>query len=43
LNFTALPQFIKLPSAYRNLLDNTIASGTIQVGAKDVLILASKP
>ena len=43
LNFTASPQYIKLPSAYRNLLDNTIASGTIQVGAKDVLILARKP
>ena len=43
LNFTASPQFIKLPSAHRNLLDNTIVSGTIQVGVKDVLILANKP
>lgn len=43
LNFTALPQSIKLPAAHRNLLDNTIVSGTIQVGVKDVLILGSKP
>ena len=43
LNFTASPQIIKLPSAHRSLLDNTIVSGTIQVGVKDVLILANKP
>ena len=43
LNFTASPQFIKLPSAHRSLLDNTIVSGTIQVGVKDALILASQP
>ena len=43
LNFTTSLQSIKLPSAYRNLLDNTIASGTIQVGAKGVLILESNP
>ncbi|MEO5888379.1 MAG: beta-galactosidase trimerization domain-containing protein, partial [Anaerolineales bacterium] len=43
LNFTTSPQFINLPAAHRNLLDNTIVSGTIQVDIKDVLILASKP
>ena len=43
LNFTASPQSINLPAVHRNLLDNTIVSGTIQVGVKDVLILANKP
>jgi len=43
LNFTASAQFIKLPNAHRNLLDNMIVSGVIQVGVKDVLILANKP
>ena len=43
LNFTTSPQFIKLPAKYHNLLENTVVSGTIEVGIKDVLILADKP
>jgi beta-galactosidase len=41
LNFTDSPQSINLPSAHRNLLDATTVSGTIQVGANDMLILES--
>ncbi len=43
LNFTASPQSINLPVAHRNLLDNTIASGTIEVGANAVMVLGSPP
>jgi beta-galactosidase len=42
LNFTDAPQLIQLPVGYRNLLDDTPVSGTIQLAAKDVLILESQ-
>lgn len=43
LNFNASSQSINLPVAYRNLLEDTIVSGTTQVRANDVLILGSNP
>jgi beta-galactosidase len=43
LNFTDSAQRINLPSAQRNLLDNTVVSGVIQIPASDVLILVEQP
>ncbi len=41
LNFNASAQLINLPVAYQDLLANTAVSGTVQVGANDVLILGN--
>jgi beta-galactosidase len=43
LNSTDSPQLIRLPSAHRNLLNDTLVSGAIQLAANDVLILTSQP
>jgi beta-galactosidase len=42
LNFNASAQLINLPVAYQDLLANAAVSGTVQVGANDVLILGSR-
>jgi len=42
LNFTNLPQSIKLPAAHHDMLENTVVSGTIQVDANNMLVLGSK-